>query len=180
MRCFIAVELDNETRTILTNVQKNLVNLGVKGNFTRPENLHLTLKFLGEIDQSTYLKVCRLLSKVAQRHQTFVTTFNEVGKFNKRNKKILWAGFSKNKNLIDLYTDIEDELKTIMPIETEKYYTPHITLIREAVLAHKINNVDISELLKHTFKVSGISLMESTRVDGKLTYVQRAYECFYK
>ncbi|NLL68322.1 MAG: RNA 2',3'-cyclic phosphodiesterase [Clostridiaceae bacterium] len=177
MRCFIAIELDNKTRNILTDVQKDLVEQGMKGKLTHGENLHLTLKFLGEIDESIYNEICKVIKKVAIRHQVFVLSLDNIGKFDKGNKKIVWAGLSENKNLLSLFRDIESELEGIMPIKKENYYIPHITLAREATLPHK-EKIDTHEKLGHSFDVLGISLMESTRINGKLTYIRRVYEDF--
>ncbi|MGI6621790.1 MAG: RNA 2',3'-cyclic phosphodiesterase [Clostridiaceae bacterium] len=176
MRCFIAIELDSETRTLLTNIQKRLSAAGVKGNFARPENLHLTLKFLGEIDSTVFQKVNTIIKNITTRQQSFVLTVDRIGKFDKGSRKIIWAGLSGSKELEHLFSDINTEVIKILPTEKEKRYTPHITLIREAILPD--NALNSNEELNHSFRVSGISLMESTRRDGKLTYLRRAYESF--
>ena len=179
MRCFIAIEFDENTRNTLASIQNELKNQGVQGNYTRIENLHLTLKFLGEIDMPTYFELCNLLKKFSRNHELFVLELGKLGKFDKGNKKIVWTGLLGNKHLMSLFRDIESGLEDIIPIKKESRYIPHITLIREAVL----NSNDISGIEKHhklgySFKAPGISLMESTRVNGRLTYVRRAYENF--
>lgn len=177
MRCFIAIELDNETRKFLTDVQNHLAEQGLNGKFTHIKNLHLTLKFLGEINEFIYCDICKMLKKVARRHKLFVLELDRIGKFNKGNKNIVWAGFSENKNLLSLFRDLQSELEVIMPIKKESYYKPHITLAREAVLTQReIVNMEMDKKLEHSFKVLGISLMESTRVNGRLTYERRSYE----
>ncbi len=178
MRCFIAIELDEETRNILAKVQEKLKGKDVKGKYTRIDNLHLTLKFLGEIDESAYFAICNLIKKVSVNHKLFVLKLDRLGKFDKGSKKIVWAGLSYNKNLVSLYNDIESGLEKIMTIKKENYYTPHITLIREATLSSNKIDDEIYDSIRHSFRVNGISLMESTRVEGKLTYVRRAYESF--
>lgn len=177
MRYFIAIELDEITHNMISEVQKELMNYGIRGNFTRKENLHLTLKFIGEIEKSTYNDICALLKKIALKHKLFVLVLDRIGKFDKGSKKILWAGLSHNKDLIALFKEIESELDKIMPIEKENHYLPHITLVREAFLPQIIGD-EIHEKLRHTFEVNGISLMESTRVGGELTYIRREFESF--
>lgn len=174
MRCFIAIELDSETRGILSEAQKVLLDLGVKGNFTRPDNLHLTLKFLGEIDDSVFDRTSKLIKNIAAKYQAFVLTMDKFGKFDRGNRKIIWAGLHKSTELEALYEDIDTGITEIMPIAREKYYTPHITLAREALLTDgALNNSLIIDKLKHSFYASGISLMESTRENGKLVYLRR-------
>ena len=179
MRCFIAIELDKETRSILSEVQKELMNLGIRGKFTRDENLHLTLKFLGEIEAPIFNDICKLIKKISVNNQLFVLELERLGKFDKGSKKILWAGISENKNLLSVFRNLESGLEAIMPIKKEISYSPHITLAREATFnLHEIEITKFNEKLVHAFEAKGISLMESTRVDGKLTYVRRAFVSF--
>lgn len=179
MRCFIAIELDDQTRNILANIQEELKGKDIKGKYTRIDNLHLTLKFLGEIDRHIYIDICDLLKKVSINYKLFVLELDRLGKFDKGSKKIVWAGLSYNKNLISIFNDIESGLEKIMTIKKENYYMPHITLIREATLhVNEVSGTKVNENIRHSFKVTGISLMESTRIDDKLTYIRRAFESF--
>ena len=86
MRCFIAIEFDENTRNTLASIQNELKNQGVQGNYTRIENLHLTLKFLGEIDMPTYLDIW-FNEKVSRNHELFVLELGKLGKIDKGNKK---------------------------------------------------------------------------------------------
>ncbi len=179
MRCFIAIELERETRDILSSIQKMLLEGGVRGNYTRAENLHLTLKFLGEIDSSIYEKTQKVIKKIASEHKSFVLTMDIIGTFDRGSKKIVWAGLLKNSKLEYIFKDLDSEICEIMPIAKEKHYTPHITLAREAILPDiPLTSVVAREKLNHSFNVSGISLMESTRRDGKLVYLRRGFESF--
>jgi len=178
MRCFIAIEFDENTRNFLAKIQEELKSKGILGNYTRVENLHLTIKFLGEIDLSVFNGICEMIKKVSFKHKKFVLELDKLGKFDKGNKKIVWAGISENKYLLSLFNDIECGLETIMPIKKENRYTPHITLVREAVLRPDSSCFDIHEKLGYSFEAPGISLMESTRINGKLTYIRRAFESF--
>lgn len=175
MRCFIAIELDNDTKLLLINTQKLLSSEGIKWRFTAEENLHLTLHFLGEIDNSIYQRICMVLYNVAQNHKSFELTLNRIGKFKKRTKNIIWTGISNSSNLLDLRKHIEDELKAFIPLDIDAGFTPHITLARDAIMP--VREVT-SPQINHSFMVSGISLMESTRVNGTLKYIQRVYENF--
>lgn len=179
MRAFLALELDHGTRRLLTDIQSRLEKEGVRGNFSSPENLHLTLKFLGEIDTAQIQKIRSMIKNVAELHHSFVLTLNYFGKFDKGKKMILWAGMKHNEQLFKLYDDNETRLGFIMPGLEEKSYSPHITLVREAVTDKKFYEIQKGlGTINHTFPALGLSLMESTRKDGRLTYVRCAYEAF--
>jgi len=175
MRCFIAIELDDETRSILSGIQKKLIESGVKGNFTRKENLHLTVKFLGEIDIRIFGEMKKIIEKISVCHKSFVLTLDKIGKFDRGNRKIIWAGVSGSRELERLFADVEAEVLKVLPFGKEKRYTPHITLAREAVLPDHIpGDIVPDQKVSHSFRVTGISLMESTRVNGTLTYIRKA------
>lgn len=179
MRSFFAIELDDESRLLLTGIQNHLRQEGVTGNFSFPENLHLTIKFLGEIDNMQYSRAQSLLKIISQRYAPFVLSFHSLGKFEKRGKMIIWAGLKRSDRLYTLNRDVEAEWKEFMPGLTEVDYSPHITLAREAKSSRLFKDLDVlKEDLHHSFTAHGLSLMESTRVDGRLTYVRRAYQPF--
>ena len=59
MRAFLAIELDDKTRQLLRDIQEKLKEAGVRGNYSLPDNLHLTVKFLSEINEAQVKKVRR-------------------------------------------------------------------------------------------------------------------------
>lgn len=179
MRGFIAIELDDAVRQVLCDIQNKFRNEGIKGNYSFAENLHLTVKFLGELDEVQYQGICELLKKIASNQKSFVLTLDSIGNFNKENRSIIWAGLKRSEYLLKIYHDVENELERIMPGKREKSYSPHITLVREAALPRGfIDSLGLHGSLMQPLPVSGLSLMESTRVNGRLTYVRRAFEPF--
>lgn len=176
MRSFIAIEFDDETRKFLLNIQDKFRKAGINGNYSRPENLHLTIRFLGEVDDDLLKSIKTAIKNVASRHSVFSLSIDSAGKFDKGSKSIVWAGLTGSRELFDLYSDMDKELRIIMSGLTKEKYSPHITLIREAHPREDIIKA-IQDLEKtgHKFTVSGISLMESTRIDGRLTYIRRDF-----
>jgi len=179
MRCFYAIEFDHTTRSILTGIQDKLKKEGVTGNYSHPENLHLTIKFLGEINPQQFSQAKLLLQKVTEKFHPFVLSLQSLGKFQKGKKPIIWAGLEHEEQLFALNREVERALSDFMPGIVEGNFSPHITLIREAVFTRQ---TDIMSVLKeekgYSFHASGLSLMESTRVNGRLTYVRRGFEPF--
>jgi len=178
MRSFIAVELDNATKNILSDIQSKLKKQAIGGNYSHPENLHLTLKFLGEINMQVFCEVSRIIKKVAHSNKSFVLKLNGLGIFNRGRKMIIWSGLDYSENLLKVYNELQTELENILPNIEKREYSPHITLVREAGYSEDTLDFLSSIRLDHQFRASGISLMESTRIDGKLTYIRRAFEPF--
>ena len=193
MRCFFAIEFDEETRQVLTGIQNALRGSGISGNYTRPPNFHLTLKFLGEISPSMLPRLERVMGKVASKHDSFVLELGELGKFSKGKRPVIWCGLKTSKPLLDLQKDLVEELAAeFSQFSGYERHAPHITLIREAAFEGPSRGMKadgrtaaegalLDNLLgkvqkpDHSITVRGISLMESTRVDGRLVYLRKLF-----
>ena len=171
MRVFIAIEFSKEIKDYMYRVQQELKSSIGKGNFSNIENFHLTLRFIGEVSQDKILLLKQAVEETVSKVTPFILGTDTIGFFPKGNKKILWMGISKEPLLDKLYLSLEEELEKTGIKKEEKLFSPHITLIREAILTE-----DFKELTKNIsletreISVENISLMESTRIDGKLTY----------
>lgn len=172
MRLFFAIEFDNETKEYIKEVQNIIRENSVKGNFSHEENFHLTLKFMGEIEQGNLTKLKSSLDRAVEQIDPFSFKFNKLGFFTKESKKIVWIGIKNEDKVLDrLYNTLEAILYENGFPKDFRGYSPHITLSRETVFKTgfdeqlgkiKINSKEI--------KVNKVSLMESTRINGKLTY----------
>ncbi len=179
MRTFFAIELDNSTRRLLQGIQDKLREEGVTGNYSFTENLHLTVKFLGEVNTQQLTQARELLQKVAEKQKPFVLSLHSLGKFSKGNKLILWAGLKKENLLFSLNREVEQGLKAFLPGIEEKGYSPHITLVREAVSTRPFEKLNVlKDERGYSFCAQGLSLMESTRVEGRLAYIRQAFVPF--
>ncbi len=174
MRCFFAIELDEITREILVKEQNRLKSKAIRANFTRRDNLHLTLRFMGEIAPAYFPVLKKISDFVAARSHSFELALSKPGAFVRGHKSIIWWGIRHNDQLDTLQNSLEREIQQNGFPGEFKPYTPHITLAREFV-----SNLDTKRLMQesnpfdHSFIANRISLMESTRIDGKLTYICR-------
>lgn len=191
MRCFFAIEFDEETRLFLARIQSALRDSGIRGNYTNPTNFHLTLKFIGEVNPANLPGLELVLKKVASKHNPLVLEFGELGKFSRGRRPIIWCGLRTNNILLDLQKDLVKELAAeFLQFSGYERYIPHITLVREAVLKGAPSQGDhnkaaegnpLDDLLKnvqrsdHRVMARGISLMESTRRDGRLVYLRKSF-----
>ena len=133
MRTFIAVPLEAALRARLAALQEELTAAGPEVKWVEPENLHVTLLFLGEVPLRESVDVCRAVRAVAQDLVPFHMSLAGVGCFpNLRRPRTLWAGAGEGRDeLIHLHHALEGPLLELGCYRREeREYTPHITLGR--------------------------------------------------
>jgi len=135
MRCFIAIDIDQQIRKALANLQQELQGKAdIKrsdAKWVNPENIHLTLKFLGEIKDEQAVDICNITGDVASRHESFELDVESVGHFGGRSARVLWVGTGQNiDKLLQLQQDLEQQLDLAgWPREARKF-SGHLTLCR--------------------------------------------------
>lgn len=132
-RTFIAVPLEEGVRAKIVGLQEELAQAGTDVKWVEPENLHVTLLFLGEVDLRDSVDICRAIHRVTERLPPFAMTVSSVGCFpNLRRPRTLWVGVAEgNPELVRLHDLIENELLQLGGYRREERgYTPHITLGR--------------------------------------------------
>lgn len=135
MRCFIAIDIDEPTRTALRHLQQELAaKLDIKRGdvkWVEPDNIHLTLKFLGEIKDKQVLEVCELTERVAAGHTGFDIDIEKVGCFGGRTAKVVWVGAGAGgEKLAELQNDLELHLAEAGFAEDNRPFTAHLTVCR--------------------------------------------------
>lgn len=162
MRLFVAILFSEEWNRALFSIIKTLRNQTRHGNFTRPENLHLTLAFLGDTDRLSPVRKALSLA-AASCPGSFPLTLDGTGRFG----EILWAGVSPCPALSALSRSITLELcRQGFPIQ-QRHFQPHITLARH----FQATDVQLS-IPRLKMDVTSFSLMESAQVNGRLTYTE--------
>ena len=92
MRMFIAIEFDPEMREYLSEIQKKLLPVSRRGNFTEKENLHLTLKFIGEVDRDSVEDLAQAVREVGSSGRAFSLTLSHLGFFPKATAPLFGRG----------------------------------------------------------------------------------------
>lgn len=132
-RTFIAVELSKELRARCVALQETLARAGAEVKWVAAENLHVTLLFLGEVDDRALPDLCRAVALVAGRQEGFALSVEGVGCFpNPRRPRVVWAGIGAGAaELRALHEALEPPLLELGCYRREeRRYTPHITLGR--------------------------------------------------
>ncbi len=132
-RTFIALEIDDEIRNNAILLQTDLAKTGAEVKWVEPESMHVTLLFLGEVDDRELHSVCRAVKEVAAKEPPFVLRVSGVGAFpTPRRPKVVWAGITDGaEELKRLHERLEAKMLDLGCYRTEdRDYTPHITLGR--------------------------------------------------
>jgi 2'-5' RNA ligase len=132
IRTFIAVDVGDAIRSRLVALQEKL-STGGDMKWVEPENLHVTLLFLGEVDERDVLDVCRAVSVGCGRVDRFALTVAGVGCFGSpRRPRTIWAGITEGASeLVALHDALEEPLLELRCYRREnRPFTPHITLGR--------------------------------------------------
>ena len=163
MRLFIAIQLSDSIRNSLSAVQTYLRDHGVRGNYTKIENLHLTLAFIGEYsDPDFILEVMRSVP-----FAPFPMRIEGFGSFG----DLYWCGIGENDNLLSYVKRLRRALAgSGIPFDRKKF-SPHITLIRRAEYDRRkgFPGVVIPDV---SMQVSGVSLMRSDRTKSGTVYTE--------
>ena len=135
MRVFIAIDIGREVKKALSDLQQQLASSAdVKKSdvkWVNPENIHLTLKFLGEIEDAKVVEVCDIVKDVASRHRNFELDVESVGCFGGRSARVLWVGAGQYcDNLLQLQKDLDEQLALAGCPKDTREFTGHLTLCR--------------------------------------------------
>ena len=178
MRLFVAVNLNSAVKKQLLEIQARLRSQCTRGNFTRPENLHLTLAFLGETPEEKVPSLLKIIDKTINDAQTlaialpFEISFTHTGCFSHSHKELWWVGADENclgiRGLKAIHGDLINRFLDAGISVDKRSFNPHITLGREVKHSQKITlNCDEIKV-----KVDRLSLMKSEHIDGVLTYTE--------
>lgn len=133
LRTFIAVEVEDHIRAQLVDLQQTLARSAPDVKWVEQENLHVTLLFLGDVDERDVIQVCRSVQRTCERFEPFLLTVQGVGCFpNARRPRTIWAGIDQGASeLIALHDALETTLHDLGCYRREeRQFTPHITLGR--------------------------------------------------
>jgi len=163
MRLFIALNFNNETRSRLLTLRDELRSRSERGNYSLPENMHLTIAFLGECDEKQAAAAKTVMDMID--FVPFDANIERIGRFKRDGGDIWWAGLHGSKPLLDLQRGLAERLTNAGFTLDKREYKPHITLGREVV-------TDAAPWQIEPFgeTVTSIDLMKSERIAGKLTY----------
>ena len=129
MRTFIAIDITPEIRHRLTDFMPQIRPAFSSARWVRPEGMHITLKFLGEISAEQKNKIDAALSLI--RAQPFEISVGHLGFFpNERSPRVFWAGIQAGDALPQLAAAVDAALAPLGFQKEKQAYAPHLTLAR--------------------------------------------------
>ncbi len=164
MRAFIAVDLPENIRESLVQVEKQLDSDAAKIKWVEKDNLHLTVKFLGEISDEQAEKIKHALSKIKFEQQT--VSISETGVFPSEDYiKVIWVGIRPNEQIIELHKNIESALTGLGIKKDTRKFEAHITLGRVRFVKDKprlVKSIKSADVKTDEFTISSFKLKKST------------------
>ena len=161
MRLFIAIILDENMTDALIEMQDDLMRSGIKGHFTRPENLHMTLAFIGENDEPE--KIEEIMRDVPLR--SFSIKVSGTRLF----MDMVFANVLDNPDLHDYVKRLRRALSDNDIVFDRKKFMSHITLVRRAS-GNREFPIQTDAEIEETMRVKGISLMKSEQGKHGMIY----------
>jgi len=179
MRTFIAIELPQEIKDKLSELQALLKKADADVKWVEPANIHLTLKFLGEIDEAKSVKVAGAIEDITRGLKQFQISLSSCGAFPKMEfPRVIWVAIAKgNREIATLAGDLEERIEKLGIPKEDRPFSSHITIAR---VRSPRNTDKLAKALKEAedyfggknieFDVTKITLFKSTLGPGGPVY----------
>ncbi|MEM2538049.1 MAG: RNA 2',3'-cyclic phosphodiesterase [Candidatus Methanomethylicia archaeon] len=130
IRAFIAIDIDEKIVDSLVKFQEELASLDCDIKFVERDNIHLTLKFLGELSLNKINEICRLMNDI--EFPPFTLEVKGIGVFPSLNRpRVVWAGVGEGyQNVVEIFKILDSNLRKLNFKSEAEEFTPHITIGR--------------------------------------------------
>ena len=130
-RTFIALELSDSLKEGILALTEELRGRGLQASWARRSTLHLTLKFLGDVEESELHEVAAAVARASSRVPSFGFETRSLGAFpSARRPRVLWLGVEPVDELFALHSAVESELAELGFAREKRRFHPHVTLAR--------------------------------------------------
>jgi len=181
IRSFIAIELSEELKQALHRLQEQLKSGQVPAKWVDPDSMHLTLKFLGNINTEKIESITVAMSEAVKGIHPAQIASGKLGVFpNPRRVQIVWVGLNDEVSILrELHQRIETNFKPLGFTAETRPFTPHLTLARvrdyatpeqRQTLGRLITSTDIT--FTHRMNIDSVHLMKSQLTPGGAIYTK--------
>ncbi|MFH1381124.1 MAG: RNA 2',3'-cyclic phosphodiesterase [Candidatus Omnitrophota bacterium] len=166
MRTFIAIDISDEVKKELSRLLGELKTVGADIKWVQPENIHLTLKFLGDTEDNRIEQIKKVLNEISKGLDSFKLSLFKLGCFPSIDyPRVIWVGIDKGCSQAEqISADIEEKLEVLGFLKETRPFTSHLTLGRvksgknKKELKEKILSL---EPLSKSCAAKGITLFQS-------------------
>ena len=132
IRAFFAIDLPSTVRNTIAETQAQFKGLGLKISWVKPENIHLTLKFLGDVPENRIEKIRNCFFQDFGDINRFQVSLGKLGVFSNWNRpRVFWIGVrDETKKLYELWSHVQMNLEALGFAKDIKGFSPHLTLAR--------------------------------------------------
>ena len=176
-RLFIAVELPGELRNVLKDVQQELRPLVPGARWTRPESMHITVKFLGSVPSSSLEDLLHTLGDAVFGHPSSELTLDSLGGApGLKRPRVIWLEGAAPVDLLQLKARIDSRFQTLGFTPETRPFRPHVTLARldprrfQPPAPPVLSDTSTEQLRGRPLSVSTLAVMESIPQKGGVRY----------
>ena len=169
MRVYIAIDFEDNIKNYFDKITSYIKRHCIEGSFTEKNNFHLTIRFIGEVDNIQITKIKEVIDRTALKVSPFKLLVNNLGIFKRKKTNILWLGIEQNAALSELHKELSILLKEFKIPFYDKLFMPHITLGRRVLFHEALEDLNnLIQFERISIPVKAISLMASKEENGKL------------
>jgi 2'-5' RNA ligase len=173
VRLFIGIAIDDQARVACASVATRLERCGVNARFVDPENYHMTLVFLGNVDAARLPDIVAATRSVAQRHAPFSLAFDRIGAFpHERKPRVIFVG---SRGVDSAYRVLSAQLREVcatLGYGGENDAVAHVTLAR--VPGRVKTALPLLEIDAFAVAADALTVFDSAPCDGRTQYEKRA------
>jgi 2'-5' RNA ligase len=165
LRSFVAVEIPAEIQSALASssapLQKALPKPLVR--WVAPQNVHLTLKFLGDVSSANLQRLAEALKVEAVAHEIFTISVGGLGAFpNPRRARVIWIGLDAPAALLTLLRGVEAVTSRLGFASEERPFSPHLTIGR---VGQDVSGIELQRI-RNALEGTSIGALGTFRVDA--------------
>jgi 2'-5' RNA ligase len=174
VRTFIACELPRSVRSAIADYVQALRVLPGRVSWVKPENIHLTLKFLGDVPEKNLDEIAAALREASQGFHPMQTTAKGCGVFpNARHPRVLWVGLEDESGILQkLAAEIDQRLRQLGFPKEDRRFSPHLTIgrVRDGAVDKIITAMQERPFIIQPVQFTEIILMRSQLHAGGSIY----------
>jgi 2'-5' RNA ligase len=170
VRIFIGIPTDDVLKEKLNIKQQDIKDFIKQGKMTAYENFHLTMLFIGDMNEKDMHLMKEKLVLSLLHTKSFYFVLNRLGSFKKGDTRIMWVGAKEHHELLqDLYQNIKQAVQQCHISFQDSPFHPHITLARQ-VKVKDDKRLENQSFESYPMKIGDVNIYLSSQVNGKLTY----------